>query len=144
MYTKIDQIIGRQVLDSRGNPTVEVDVRLVDGSLGRAIVPSGASTGIHEALELRDGDKSKFLGKSVYQAVKNVNSKIIDALLGEDATRQIAIDSILLELDGTLRAVAVHARGQTRETGDVPVIVSHETGDRGTSGLLLDFGPKRG
>ena len=101
MYTKIDQIIGRQVLDSRGNPTVEVDVRLVDGSLGRAIVPSGASTGIHEALELRDGDKSKFLGKSVYQAVKNVNSKIIDALVGEDATRQKAIDSILLELDGT-------------------------------------------
>ncbi len=101
MYTKIDQIVGRQVLDSRGNPTVEVDVRLVDGSLGRAIVPSGASTGIHEALELRDGDKSKFLGKSVYKAVKNINSKIFDALAGEDATRQIAIDSILLDLDGT-------------------------------------------
>lgn len=101
MYTKIDQIIGRQVLDSRGNPTVEVDVILLDGSLGRAIVPSGASTGIHEALELRDGDKSKFLGKSVYQAVKNVNSKIFDALAGEDATRQKAIDDLLLELDGT-------------------------------------------
>ncbi len=101
MYTKIDQIVGRQVLDSRGNPTVEVDVRLVDGSLGRAIVPSGASTGIHEALELRDGDKSKFLGKSVYKAVKNINSRIFDALAGEDATRQIAIDNILLELDGT-------------------------------------------
>jgi len=101
MYTKIDQIIGRQVLDSRGNPTVEVDVRLIDGSLGRAIVPSGASTGIHEALELRDGDKDIYLGKSVYQAVKNVNSKIIDALVGEDATRQRAIDAILLEVDGT-------------------------------------------
>ena len=101
MYTKIDQIIGRQVLDSRGNPTVEVDVVLVDGSLGRAIVPSGASTGIHEALELRDGDKNKFLGKSVYKAVKNVNSKIFDALAGEDATRQRAIDNLLLELDGT-------------------------------------------
>jgi enolase len=101
MYTKIDQIIGRQVLDSRGNPTVEVDVLLVDGSRGRAIVPSGASTGIHEALELRDGDKDKYLGKSVYQAVKNVNTKIIDALVGEDATRQKAIDGILLELDGT-------------------------------------------
>lgn len=101
MYTKIDQVIGRQVLDSRGNPTVEVDVLLLDGSLGRAIVPSGASTGIHEALELRDGDKSKFLGKSVNQAVNNVNSKIIDALVGEDATRQKSIDSILLELDGT-------------------------------------------
>jgi enolase len=101
MYTKIDQIIGRQVLDSRGNPTVEVDVKLLDGSLGRAIVPSGASTGIHEALELRDGDKKKYLGKSVYQAVKNVNSKIIDALVGEDATQQKAIDTLLLELDGT-------------------------------------------
>ena len=101
MYTKIETIIGRQVLDSRGNPTVEVDVQLVDGSLGRAIVPSGASTGIHEALELRDGDKKKFLGKSVCQAVNNVNSKIFDALVGEDATRQKSIDSILLELDGT-------------------------------------------
>jgi enolase len=76
-------------------------VLLVDGSRGRAIVPSGASTGIHEALELRDGDKDKYLGKSVYQAVKNVNTKIIDALVGEDATRQKAIDGILLELDGT-------------------------------------------
>jgi enolase len=101
MYTKIDQIIGRQVLDSRGNPTVEVDVLLLDGSLGRAIVPSGASTGIHEALELRDGDKNIYLGKSVYQAVKNVNSKIFDALAGEDATRQKVIDGILLEVDGT-------------------------------------------
>jgi enolase len=101
MYTKIDQIIGRQVLDSRGNPTVEVDVQLLDGSLGRAIVPSGASTGIHEALELRDGEKKKYLGKSVYKAVMNVNSKIFDALAGEDATRQRAIDRILLELDGT-------------------------------------------
>jgi len=101
MYTSIEKITGRQVLDSRGNPTVEVDVQLMDGSLGRAIVPSGASTGIHEALELRDGDKKKFLGKSVYDAVNNVNSKIFDALVGEDATRQIAVDGILLELDGT-------------------------------------------
>jgi enolase len=80
---------------------VEVDVRLLDGSLGRAIVPSGASTGIHEALELRDGDKKKYNGKSVYQAVHNVNSKIFDALVGQDATRQREIDRILLELDGT-------------------------------------------
>jgi len=101
MYTRIDKITGRQVLDSRGNPTVEVDVQLMDGSLGRAIVPSGASTGIHEALELRDGDKKKYLGKSVYGAVNNVNGKIFDALVGEDATRQRSIDSILLELDGT-------------------------------------------
>jgi len=101
MYTKIESIKGRQILDSRGNPTVEVDVQLLDGSLGRAAVPSGASTGIHEALELRDGDKKKFGGKSVFNAVNNVNSKIFDALVGEDATRQKEIDKILLELDGT-------------------------------------------
>ena len=101
MYTQIKSIIGRQILDSRGNPTVEVDVQLLDGSKGRAIVPSGASTGIHEALELRDGDKKKYGGKSVNIAVNNVNSKIFDALVGEDATRQKAIDGILLELDGT-------------------------------------------
>ena len=101
MYTRIEKVTGRQVLDSRGNPTVEVDVLLMDGSLGRAIVPSGASTGIHEALELRDGDKKKYLGKSVYQAVNNVNGRILDALVGEDATRQKSIDSILIELDGT-------------------------------------------
>jgi enolase len=101
MYTNIDSITGRQILDSRGNPTVEVDVRLVDGSMGRAAVPSGASTGIHEALELRDGEKSLYLGKSVTQAVSNVNGKIKDALIGEDATRQKMIDGILLELDGT-------------------------------------------
>ena len=101
MYTRIDSITGRQILDSRGNPTVEVDVRLIDGSLGRAAVPSGASTGIHEALELRDGDKKIYFGKSVIQAVNNVNGKILDCLVGEDATRQMDIDRILLELDGT-------------------------------------------
>ena len=101
MYTNIEKVTGRQVLDSRGNPTVEVDVQLVDGSLGRAIVPSGASTGIHEALELRDGDKKSYLGKSVTKAVDNVNSKIFDALVGEDATRQKSVDGLLLELDGT-------------------------------------------
>ena len=101
MYTKIESITGRQILDSRGNPTIEVDVVLMDGSLGRAAVPSGASTGIHEALELRDGDKKKYGGKSVFNAVSNVNSKIFDALVGEDGTRQKEVDSILLELDGT-------------------------------------------
>ncbi len=101
MYTRIDSITGRQILDSRGNPTVEVDVQLVDGSIGRAAVPSGASTGIHEALELRDGDKKKYRGKSVLQAVNNVNGKILDSLVGQDATRQRDIDRILLELDGT-------------------------------------------
>ncbi|MEJ2413161.1 MAG: phosphopyruvate hydratase [Anaerolineales bacterium] len=102
MYTEIEHIKGRQVLDSRGNPTIEVDVRLLDGSLGRAIVPSGASTGIHEALELRDGDKKKYNGKSVNKAVQNVNNKIFDALVGQDATRQREIDRIMIDLDGTL------------------------------------------
>jgi len=101
MYTRIDSITGRQILDSRGNPTVEVDVQLLDGSLGRAAVPSGASTGIHEALELRDGDKKKYHGKSVLQAVNNINGKILDSLVGQDATRQRDIDHIMLELDGT-------------------------------------------
>ncbi|RLD11305.1 MAG: phosphopyruvate hydratase [Chloroflexota bacterium] len=101
MNTKIKNIVGRQILDSRGNPTVEVDVILEDGSLGRAIVPSGASTGIHEALELRDGDKDCYGGKSVTKAVKNVNTKIAKELAGLDAVEQRAIDAALLELDGT-------------------------------------------
>ena len=101
MKTQIKSIIGRQVLDSRGNPTVEVDVILEDGSLGRAIVPSGASTGIHEALELRDGDQDRYGGKSVTKAVKNVNGKILKEITGLDALEQRAIDAALLELDGT-------------------------------------------
>ena len=101
MKTKINNIIGRQILDSRGNPTVEVDVILEDGSLGRAIVPSGASTGIHEALELRDGDKDRYGGKGVTKAVKNINGKILKELIGFNATEQRAIDAALLELDGT-------------------------------------------
>lgn len=97
----IETITGRQILDSRGNPTVEVDVSLVDGSWGRAAVPSGASTGVHEALELRDGDKGRYGGKSVTQAVANVNGPIAEALVGRPATEQRAIDLALLELDGT-------------------------------------------
>ncbi len=100
MSTIVD-IHGRQILDSRGNPTVEVDVTLVDGTIGTAAVPSGASTGAHEAWELRDGDKSVFLGKGVTQAVENINSKIADELIGMDALDQIAIDDMMLELDGT-------------------------------------------
>ena len=101
MDTTIEEVIGREVLDSRGNPTVEVEVTLMDGSWGRAAVPSGASTGIHEALELRDGDKKRYLGKGVLNAVENVNNDIADFLLGWDATEQKAIDAALLELDGT-------------------------------------------
>ena len=101
MDTIIESISALEILDSRGNPTVEVEVTLADGSWGRAAVPSGASTGVHEALELRDGDKKRYLGKSVLQAVANVNGIISDELFGWDASEQKAIDAALLELDGT-------------------------------------------
>ena len=101
MYTLIEDVFGREVLDSRGNPTVEVEVVLIDGNRGRAIVPSGASTGVHEALEMRDGDKSRYSGKGVLKAVESVNEKIADLLIGWDAIEQKAIDQALLELDGT-------------------------------------------
>lgn len=97
----IISVLGREVLDSRGNPTVEVEVLLEDGSFGRAIVPSGASTGEHEAVELRDGDKARYGGKGVLQAVENVNNDIAEELIGWDATEQKAIDELLIELDGT-------------------------------------------
>ncbi len=100
-HTEIVEIRGREVLDSRGNPTVEVDVMLESGALGRAAVPSGASTGSREAIELRDGDTSRYLGKGVVRAVEAVNGEIADALLGRDATDQIGIDTAMLELDGT-------------------------------------------
>jgi enolase len=99
--TEIDSIVAREVLDSRGNPTVEVEVVLVDGTMGQAIVPSGASTGVHEALELRDGDKHRYNGKGVLQAVANVNEIVADELVGWDVTDQAGIDALLLELDGT-------------------------------------------
>jgi enolase len=97
----IEEIVAREILDSRGNPTIEVDVRLDDGALGRAAVPSGASTGTHEALELRDGDKNRFGGKGVLKAVQNVNTVIADELVGWDACEQEAIDALLIGLDGT-------------------------------------------
>ncbi|MBN2905833.1 MAG: phosphopyruvate hydratase, partial [Rhodobacteraceae bacterium] len=100
MSTIID-IIGREILDSRGNPTVEVDVILEDGTLGRAAVPSGASTGAHEAVELRDGDKARYLGKGVLGAVAAVNGEIAEELVGMDATEQVAIDTLMIEMDGT-------------------------------------------
>ena len=101
MSSTIVDIHARQILDSRGNPTVEVDVELADGSFGRAAVPSGASTGVHEALELRDGDKSLYVGKSVMKAVDNVNGKIADAVTGLDALDQAALDMRMIEVDGT-------------------------------------------
>jgi enolase len=98
---EIDLIVGREILDSRGNPTVEADVHLRDGAFGRAAVPSGASTGEHEALELRDGDKRRYLGKGVLQAVENINTAIARDLGGRDASEQAQIDARMLELDGT-------------------------------------------
>ena len=100
MFEIVD-VLGREIIDSRGNPTVEVEVYLEDGTMGRAAVPSGASTGIYEACELRDGDKSRYMGKGVLTAVKNVNEEIAEALVGMNALDQVAIDKMLIELDGT-------------------------------------------
>jgi len=97
----IVEVIAREVLDSRGNPTVEVDVLLDGGAIGRAAVPSGASTGEHEALELRDGDKKRYLGKGVLKAVEAVNNEIADCIIGSNAADQVSIDKAMLEIDGT-------------------------------------------
>ena len=99
--TAIIDIVAREILDSRGNPTVEVDVTLEDGSMGRAAVPSGASTGAHEAVELRDGDKSRYGGKGVTKAVESVNRDIFDAISGLEAEDQVKIDETMIALDGT-------------------------------------------
>src|SRR5215208_5865781 len=99
--TAVVDIIGREILDSRGNPTIEVDVVLEDGSMGRAAVPSGASTGTHEAVELRDGDQHRYLGRGVTKAVDAVNGEIFDAVGGMEAEGQIHIDKTLINLDGT-------------------------------------------
>mgnify|MGYP000841373859 CR=1 FL=1 len=101
MEIKIDTIIGREIIDSRGNPTVEVDVKLIDGSIGRASVPSGASTGIYEAKELRDNVKGEYMGKGVQKAIDNINSIITPNLLGEDAFDQQLIDGLMMEMDGS-------------------------------------------
>ena len=100
-YLEIVDVVGREILDSRGNPTVEAEVWLDDGTMGRAAVPSGASTGVYEACELRDGDKSRYLGKGVENAVAAVNGEIAEALIGLNAMDQVAIDALLKELDGT-------------------------------------------
>src|ERR1700680_1924585 len=99
--SSISKIRAREILDSRGNPTVEVDVHLEGGGFGRAIVPSGASTGEHEAWELRDGDKEHYLGKGVSRAVQNVETEIADAVVGLDALDQLTIDGTMIALDGT-------------------------------------------
>jgi enolase len=97
----IVDVVAREILDSRGNPTVEADILLESGVLGRAAVPSGASTGSREAIELRDGDKGRYLGKGVLQAVENVNMEIAEALMGLDVEEQVFVDHTLIELDGT-------------------------------------------
>src|SRR6266480_1626306 len=101
MTTLIEEVAAREVLDSRGNPTVEVEVYLDGGAVGSAIVPSGASTGAHEAVELRDGDPSRYGGKGVLQAVRNVNQTIRPELIGSDAVDQVSVDHMLIDLDGT-------------------------------------------
>ena len=130
-YLKIMQVIGREIIDSRGNPTVEAEVILAGGTMGRAAAPSGASTGEFEALELRDGDKSKFGGKGVSKAVANVNEIIAPALVGEDASDGYALDAILFELDGTedksklganaILAVSLAAAKAAAKAEDIPL-----------------------
>ncbi|MFK7802406.1 MAG: phosphopyruvate hydratase [Anaerolineae bacterium] len=109
--SEIISVYGREVLDSRGNPTVEVEVELIDGSFGRAIVPSGASTGVHEAVERRDGDKDRYLGKGVQNAVNAVNEMLAPELIGMDARDQKGVDAIMLELDGTPNKGKLGANG---------------------------------
>ena len=100
-YLEIEKVIGREIIDSRGNPTVEAEVWLADGTIGRGAAPSGASTGEFEALELRDGDKSRFGGKGVSKAVENINTTINEALVGLDASDIYAVDAAMLQADGT-------------------------------------------
>jgi len=131
MSSSIQNIVAREILDSRGNPTVEVDVILADGTLGRAAVPSGASTGEHEALELRDADPKRYLGKGVSKAVRNVTEQILPALRGKDAADQLSVDRAMLDLDGTetksklganaILAVSLATAKAAAESLDVPL-----------------------
>lgn len=116
----IADIVAREILDSRGNPTVEVDVTLESGATGRAAVPSGASTGAHEAAELRDGDKARFGGKGVRNAVANVEGEIFDAVGGMDADAQVLIDETLIDLDGTPNKSRLGANAMLRSRSPSP------------------------
>src|SRR6266568_9008509 len=107
--TIIEDLTAREILDSRGNPTIEVEVLLMGGEHGVAAVPSGASTGVHEAVELRDGDKSRYGGKGVLTAVRNVTETIREAFVGLDATEQVTLDEVMIELDGTPNKEALGA-----------------------------------
>jgi enolase len=125
MSTIITDIRAREIIDSRGNPTIEVDVELESGIVGRAAVPSGASTGEHEAVELRDGDKARFLGKGVLKAVDNVDNVIAPELIGFDACDQLTIDKIMLELDGTANKAKLGANAML----GVSLAVAHAAAD---------------
>jgi enolase len=124
----IESVRAREILDSRGNPTIEVAITLADGSTGRAAVPSGASTGAHEALELRDGDKSRYLGRGVLQAVRNVNETIANHLLGQDARKQSAIDRMLLDLDDTPNKAKLGANAMLGVSLAVAHAAAHSVG----------------
>ncbi|MFO0152786.1 MAG: phosphopyruvate hydratase, partial [Burkholderiales bacterium] len=124
----IVDIIGREVIDSRGNPTVECDVLLESGAMGRAAVPSGASTGSREAIELRDGDKSRYLGKGVLKAVGNINTEISEAIVGLDAAEQAFIDKALIELDGTENKARLGANATLAVSMAVARAAAEETG----------------
>jgi len=129
--TTIVDIVGREILDSRGNPTVEAEVLLESGVIGRAAVPSGASTGEHEAVELRDGDNNRYGGKGVLKAVENINEKIADELIDFDAADQVVIDQFLINLDGTenksklganaMLAISLACAKAAAETLDLPL-----------------------
>ena len=145
--------MGREILDSRGNPTVEVEVYLEDGTVGRAAVPSGASTGIYEACELRDGDKGRYQGKGVVTAVNNVNTEIAEALIGTNVLDQVAIDKMLIDLDGTpnksrlganaiLGASLACAKAAAESTGCLPVQL-HRRDQRQDAACAHDEHPKR-
>ena len=129
----IVDIVGREILDSRGNPTVECDVLLESGVMGRAAVPSGASTGTREAIELRDGDASRYLGKGVMRAVEHVNTEISEALIGLDAQEQAFIDKTLIDLDGTDNKARLGANAMLA----VSMAVAKAAGSRNTTNLPL-------
>lgn len=130
-YLEIEKVIGREILDSRGNPTVEAEVTLVDGTIGRGMAPSGASTGEFEALELRDGDKARYLGKGVEKAVNNINTIINDTLCGMDASDIYAVDAAMFKADGTkdksklganaILAVSIACARAAAESLDIPL-----------------------
>ena len=135
----IVDIVGREVLDSRGNPTVECDVLLESGVMGRAAVPSGASTGSREAIELRDGDTSRYLGKGVLKAVEHINTEISEAVLGLDASEQAFLDKTLIDLDGTDNKSRLGANATLAVSMAVARAAAEEAGDQATASLCREI-----